>query len=375
MRISPELAALNHARFRAWRARAPARAHACRAARLSRRRLPRHARRELLRRRTRLRAAAPAHPERPLRRAASARCACSPIASRWARTFATARGRGLYEFWGPRIARCAATRRLARRARSELVNLASQEYFRAVTVGALALPVVTPVFKERRGGTLKIVSFSAKRARGAMAGFAIRHRLRRAEELQDFAEDGYRLPTRAVPRRTSGCSRDERRAYPLPCSEACERNKEPILEQLRAHLARATRVLEIGSGTGQHAVHFAAAMPRLRWQTERERGGNATRSARWLAARPAAERAGAARAGCARRVAAGPLRCDVQRQHAAHHGLDGVRRCSAASPACARAPTGCSRSTGRSTTAAITPATATRPSTVAAPARSRQRHP
>ena len=74
----------------------------------------------------------------------------------------------------------------------ELGNLASQEYFRAVAQERLTLAVITPVFKESRGGTLKIVSFNAKRARGAMAGFAIRHRLQRAEDLKAFAEDGYR---------------------------------------------------------------------------------------------------------------------------------------------------------------------------------------
>jgi acetylornithine deacetylase/succinyl-diaminopimelate desuccinylase-like protein len=52
-----------------------------------------------------------------------------------------------------------------------------------------------------------------------------------------------------------------------PCSEACERNRGPILEVLRDHFAERQRVLEIGSGTGQHAAHFAAALPRLIWQT------------------------------------------------------------------------------------------------------------
>lgn len=52
-----------------------------------------------------------------------------------------------------------------------------------------------------------------------------------------------------------------------PCSIACERNREPILEVLRQHFADRRRVLEIGSGTGQHAVHFAAALPQLTWQT------------------------------------------------------------------------------------------------------------
>jgi len=54
---------------------------------------------------------------------------------------------------------------------------------------------------------------------------------------------------------------------PKPCSEACERNRIPILEVLRGHFADRRHVLEIGSGTGQHAVHFAAALPQLTWQT------------------------------------------------------------------------------------------------------------
>ena len=51
-----------------------------------------------------------------------------------------------------------------------------------------------------------------------------------------------------------------------PYAPSCERNRDPILAVLRTHLAERHDVLEIGSGTGQHAVHFAAAMPWLRWQ-------------------------------------------------------------------------------------------------------------
>ena len=51
----------------------------------------------------------------------------------------------------------------------------------------------------------------------------------------------------------------------LPFSEACERNKQPILEVLRSAFAGRTQVLEIGSGTGQHAVHFAAHLTHLIW--------------------------------------------------------------------------------------------------------------
>jgi cyclopropane fatty-acyl-phospholipid synthase-like methyltransferase len=52
-----------------------------------------------------------------------------------------------------------------------------------------------------------------------------------------------------------------------PFAPACERNREPILAVLRPALAPCRRVLEVGSGTGQHAVHFAAHLPHLIWQT------------------------------------------------------------------------------------------------------------
>lgn len=51
-----------------------------------------------------------------------------------------------------------------------------------------------------------------------------------------------------------------------PFAPACERNRDPILHVLRSHFSDCRTVLEVGSGTGQHAVHFAAAMPWLTWQ-------------------------------------------------------------------------------------------------------------
>lgn len=51
-----------------------------------------------------------------------------------------------------------------------------------------------------------------------------------------------------------------------PDAPACERNRDPILAVLRKHFADRRRVLEIGSGTGQHAVYFARALPQLQWQ-------------------------------------------------------------------------------------------------------------
>jgi cyclopropane fatty-acyl-phospholipid synthase-like methyltransferase len=53
----------------------------------------------------------------------------------------------------------------------------------------------------------------------------------------------------------------------LPDAPATGRNRDPILEVLREHFRDRTRVLEVGSGTGQHAVHFAAHLPHVTWQT------------------------------------------------------------------------------------------------------------
>ncbi|WP_222566063.1 DUF938 domain-containing protein [Novilysobacter antarcticus] len=58
----------------------------------------------------------------------------------------------------------------------------------------------------------------------------------------------------------------DKSVHEKPFSAACERNRGPILGVLRSAFANRQRVLEIGSGTGQHAVHFAAAMPGLVWQ-------------------------------------------------------------------------------------------------------------
>lgn len=66
-----------------------------------------------------------------------------------------------------------------------------------------------------------------------------------------------------------------------PHSSACERNREPILEVLREVFADRRQVLEIGSGSGQHAVHFAAAMPQLIWQCS-ERAENLPGIRAWL---------------------------------------------------------------------------------------------
>ncbi|MBY6066093.1 peroxide stress protein YaaA [Leisingera aquaemixtae] len=100
------------------------------------------------------------------------------------------RGKNLYEFWGSKISEALNAQGEAVGA-EVLVNCASQEYFGAVDLAALKLRVVTPVFMEDKNGTPKVVSFYAKRARGAMARYIIQHRLTDSESLKDFDAGGY----------------------------------------------------------------------------------------------------------------------------------------------------------------------------------------
>jgi cytoplasmic iron level regulating protein YaaA (DUF328/UPF0246 family) len=103
----------------------------------------------------------------------------------------TDRGADLYEFWGDRIAKCL-NQALSEDKSKELVNLASNEYFKSVRSQELQARVITPSFKEERDGKFKMISFFAKTARGRMASFAVRNRIERAEDLKSFDLDGYR---------------------------------------------------------------------------------------------------------------------------------------------------------------------------------------
>jgi cytoplasmic iron level regulating protein YaaA (DUF328/UPF0246 family) len=105
----------------------------------------------------------------------------------------TARGKDLYAFWGNTI-----TDRLneaveASPGSNVLVNLASNEYFGAVRPEILDAPIVSPTFLDARGsGDFKIVSFFAKRARGAMSAWIIKNRVSGKKTLEGFDGMGYR---------------------------------------------------------------------------------------------------------------------------------------------------------------------------------------
>ena len=96
----------------------------------------------------------------------------------------------LYQFWGTRISECL-NEHLAHDKSPVLVNLASQEYFRAVDRQALRARVIECVFEDWKDGKYKIISFFAKRARGLMARYAITHRVATPRKLEGFDLDGY----------------------------------------------------------------------------------------------------------------------------------------------------------------------------------------
>lgn len=103
---------------------------------------------------------------------------------------ATRRGKSLYQYWGSRLSE--KLNELGEATNSDtLLNCASVEYFTAVKPEALKLRVITPVFMEERVDSCKVVSFFAKRARGAMARFVVQNRILDADGIKDFNIDGY----------------------------------------------------------------------------------------------------------------------------------------------------------------------------------------
>ena len=114
---------------------------------------------------------------------------------------ATDAGANLYQFWGSRIAEHL-NRQLADDTDPVVVNLASQEYFKAVDRKALSARVVECVFEDYKGGHYKIISFYAKRARGLMARWAIQQRASTPRQLEGFDLEGYAFhPAASSPER------------------------------------------------------------------------------------------------------------------------------------------------------------------------------
>ena len=103
----------------------------------------------------------------------------------------TEHGKNLYEYWGSALALELSAQAKTTQSKA-VVNCASQEYFQAVDAQALSVPVISPVFMESTEKGPKIISFYAKRARGAMARFVVSNRIATPAALFDFDAGGYR---------------------------------------------------------------------------------------------------------------------------------------------------------------------------------------
>ncbi|MCF8229947.1 MAG: peroxide stress protein YaaA [Bacteroidales bacterium] len=102
--------------------------------------------------------------------------------------FSLGNSRNLHEYWKEEIT---GSLNKAMGTQQTLINLASNEYFKAVDKKKLKARIITPVFKDYKNGKYKIISFFAKKARGQMASFIIRNRLEDADSLKHFEADGY----------------------------------------------------------------------------------------------------------------------------------------------------------------------------------------
>lgn len=103
---------------------------------------------------------------------------------------ANPQGKDLYTFWGDQITE-KLNQALAQQGDNVLINLASDEYFKAVKTAKIAGSLIKPVFLDEKNGKYKIISFYAKKARGLMSRFIIQNRLTKPEQLVDFNLEGY----------------------------------------------------------------------------------------------------------------------------------------------------------------------------------------
>ncbi len=100
--------------------------------------------------------------------------------------YGTSKGKDLYEFWADKI-----THEINSREEKTILNLASNEYFKAVNKKKLKAEIISPIFKDEKNGVLKVISFFAKKARGMMTRFIIQNHITNVEEIKNFNLGGY----------------------------------------------------------------------------------------------------------------------------------------------------------------------------------------
>ncbi|HHJ20964.1 MAG TPA: peroxide stress protein YaaA [Gammaproteobacteria bacterium] len=102
----------------------------------------------------------------------------------------TERGKNLYEFWGLRVTD-ALNQVLKQEGSHQLINLASNEYFKVIKPKALDADIITPQFKDWKNGQYKMISFYAKKARGMMVRYITQNQLENPEHIKEFDLGGY----------------------------------------------------------------------------------------------------------------------------------------------------------------------------------------
>nr|WP_320191446.1 peroxide stress protein YaaA [uncultured Desulfobacter sp.] len=100
-------------------------------------------------------------------------------------------GKNLYEFWADRITQRLNTELHESTGTPILVNLASNEYFKAIQRKHLKAKILTIQFKEKKGDVFKVIAIHAKRARGLLANYIIRNKIIEPEPLKEFSDNGY----------------------------------------------------------------------------------------------------------------------------------------------------------------------------------------
>jgi cytoplasmic iron level regulating protein YaaA (DUF328/UPF0246 family) len=98
--------------------------------------------------------------------------------------------KNLYEFWSNEIT-YSVQAALDQQGDNLLINLASDEYFKSINTKQLNARIITPIFKEYKNGTYKFLSVYGKKARGMMTRFILQNKLRKADNLKLFEEEGY----------------------------------------------------------------------------------------------------------------------------------------------------------------------------------------
>ncbi len=106
--------------------------------------------------------------------------------------FANKRGANLYQFWSDHVTDSLNEELLAQK-KPFVLNLASNEYFKVVNRYQLKADVISPVFKDKKNGEYKLISFFAKKARGMMSRYVIDNRIKKREDLTGFDTAGYRF--------------------------------------------------------------------------------------------------------------------------------------------------------------------------------------